>query len=333
MEESKLKELPTYDFSGPAPNLGSGANVEDDSLVASDDSLQNAADEAANSTTMSGQKVYLVPLYCGMESTSYLARNSNGYKIIAGSENATYDTYKKKLASFKKGSYTANDGIGRSYFKGKAATYSKTGQGVLKYNSWVLAWNACYSIGSQLAKDGCTVNYAYSGTRLAKGSDTPNAVFGDTATRSFQQIADDIALVQPDYVIVIGFNEGDYGKVTGTPKTKNTLVTYLNYSKIKNNKFASSIRKNWKSVSDLMTALPADKSCKVTEYTGSDADTLGLQKMQTALYALQVSGYKGKSAGIMLGTFNTNLQSGGSYSYQNPTTLYSTLSSIIEKSL
>ena len=82
-----------------------------------------------------------------------------------------------------------------------------------------------------------------------------------------------------------------------------------------------------------MMALPADKSCKVTEYAGSDADTLGLQKMQTALYALQVSGYKGKSAGIMLGTFNTNLQSGGSYSYQNPTTLYSTLSSIIEKSL
>lgn len=332
VEDSNLSELPAYDFSGPKPEFGSGQSASDDSLIASTSSLLEAENEASTSITMNGQTVCLVPLYSGVATTKYLARDDGSYQELLESNGKTKASVEEYVALA--GSHTATQNskfkhkLGLAAFQGTKATVGSN-----TYVQWQQAWNACYAVGQQLSKDGCKVSYGFSATGEAKSTDEPKKFFGDSSLRTMQDIGTAIGGIKPDYVIFIGFNEGAFGKASTTAKSKNTLMTYYDYGKTKNKKFCKSVKKNWTGVSDLAAALPVEKTFDVYKYSLSESSEMGLQKMQTAMYALKIGGYTGKSVGIMLGGFNENVAAGGEYCYAKPSVLYSAIATVIEKSL
>ena len=330
--ESKLNELPAYDFSGPKPSGGSGTEATDPSLLSSNQESTESSEENLN---VSGKKVYLVPLLCGQNRSGYLARNMQGYQKLQYSSSSrkwSIKEYRNELSRLK--SPKSSDGFGYDRFKGASYTHKNSKGKYVTYSQWKIAWNMCYYIGTVLEQDGCTVMYPYTAKSAAgKDDNDPTKFLGSNAGRNLQDIAEDIAKQKPDYVIYIGFNDGDFGAGNSSAKSKNTLFIYENYAKSKSKGFAKSLSKQWNANKDLAKSIPADKQIDINSLPYVKAYPMGAHKAQTALTSLQINKYSGKSAAIMLGNFNTNISSKNSYSYKKQKTLGTVLADVVEKSL
>lgn len=92
VEESKLNSLPAYDFSGPDPTInGDASSTKDSSLLSSNTAESTEASEAKGTVDLNGKKVYLAPLYCGLDGDQRLCRTIK-----------VYDDLKKKYGTSSK---------------------------------------------------------------------------------------------------------------------------------------------------------------------------------------------------------------------------------------
>ena len=226
---------------------------------------------------------------------------------------------------------SAENGYGMNKFKGKYY-YDKTG--ALTQMQWKLAWNACYRIGTQLKADGCDVMYPYSVHKYTNKNDTPNSFLGTDATLDILSIASDIAKKKPDYVIWIGFNDGAFGSVSKKAITTNTLFLYKDYSGLTNSNFVMALHSKWVSEKDLAKELPASWQSPVDKYEYDKASVIGTNKAESAITQLYAVGYKGTSAAILFGSYNSNVtKAKAKYSYNSPKVLYTRIAQIIEQAL
>lgn len=335
VEESKLNSLPAYDFSGPDPTInGDASSTKDSSLLSSNTAESTEASEAKGTADLNGKKVYLAPLYCGLDGDQRLCRTIKAYDALkkkygTGSKKFGVKAYRSAVKKVKNPS--AENGYGMHKFKGKYY-YDKTG--ALTQMQWKLAWDACYRIGTQLKADGCDVMYPYSVRKYTNKNDTPNSFLKTDATLDILSIASDIAKKKPDYVIWIGFNDGAFGLVSKKAVTTNTLFLYKDYSGASNNGFAKSLQSKWASEKDLAKELPASKNLPADKYDYEKASVIGINKVESAITQLYAVGYKGTSAAILFGSYNSNVtKAKAKYSYNSPKVLYTRIAQIIEQAL
>lgn len=335
VEDSKLEKLPEYDFSGPDATGSASASSNNDSSLTGGNAIGDTESTESKNASISGNTIYIAPLYCGLAGTGYLCRTYTAYtnvKSKSGKSNFTITDYRAAMKALK--SPSASDGFGQNRFKGKS--FSETINGNQRnFAEWKQSWNACYRIGSQLKADGCDVIYPYSVNKYTAANSDPATFFGADSSKDILSIARDIASKKPDYVIWVGFNEVAFGNSSSKTMTKNTLFAYENYGKARSNsKLAKNFYKSYNKVDDLAKALPADKQLKIPKLNYDKASLLGLQKAQTAITQLQIAGYTGKSVVLLLGNFNTSIKDVKSkYRYGEEITLYTQIAHVFETAI
>lgn len=335
VEESKLGELPDYDFSGPdATGNASSSDNTDPSLTGGNAIGDVESTENANAK-ISGSKIYIAPLYCGLAANGYLCRTYKAYedeKTKSGKSPFSISDYRDAMKKLK--NPTASAGYGQNRFKGN--TYTDTVNGNPRtFAAWKLAWNACYRIGSQLKSDGCDVVYPYSVSKYALDNSDPETFFGVDSSKDILDIAADIASKKPDYVIWVGFNEVSFSKKPSSSLTNNTIFAYQNYGKAKSNKkLATKFYKSYTKVDDLEKALPAEKPLSISSLNYDNASKFGLQKAQSTMTQMRIAGYNGKSVAVLFGNYGTNVKdTKAKYSYSQEITLYTQIAHVFEAAI
>lgn len=112
------------------------------------------------------------------------------------------------------------------------------------------------------------------------------------------------------------------------------MFLYKNYSGASNKGFAKSLQSKWASEKDLAKELPASKNLPADKYDYGKASVMGINKAESAITQLYAVGYKGTSAAILFGSYNSNVtKAKAKYSYNSPKVLYTRIAQIIEQAL
>ena len=333
VEESKLAELPEYDFSGPQGTTPQEAESNlDTSLIAAE---SETTENTEVTTTANGKKVYLAPICCGLDDTGYLARTWKGYtRLKENSKKSSYSIsdYKASLANMN--SLTDKVNYGENRYKGYTSTVSHNSLYTVNYGEWRFCWDWAKRIGDNLKKNGCDVIYAYDATTCTNDNSDPKTFWGGKRGWTIQDIAEDIAKEDPDYVIWVGVNENGFKDTSKMNTSVQTGTIFMHGAGNGSKTFAKAINKYWSNVKDLESSLPRVGVAASNTYSGTVATAIGAQKAQTCLTALRINGYDKPSVAILFGNFKTNNSNKkAEYRYLRPNPLAIKLAEIIGLSM